>query len=312
MSATIANIVLTGICMFVRPDTHSNPHSALFMEGRTDRKGNQYPDAMKHHVFLIINSDLHQIDGDGLTYETMSDSTGSNYWIFTLDDSLVEVASVMQEDSLCAHDMNQIASLADVWPRIIGGAHPGSPDLQLPHRTAALKYRVNSRFALKAGELAPSYVNSDQWLFQPGVTFHAAKQGWIPQEVTLSTTLDEDALELSVRDVMSGTLNAVISVKPNSGTQINVVLANVPHDDLLPNSTCANYDCQANPDHPCCTDHHFELYYRAYDDPPDHPPVPHRLPTKVSPPPLTGSCEKGQVANFFRVGGPNCGPEQYP
>jgi hypothetical protein len=302
-----SHIILTGICLFVAPDKKSPPESVVFMDGRTDRTGGTIDPAMVHHVYLAIEDKDYTAIADpaGVVPErTVIGDGGRNFTVFTLDDAVITPLAVKQGSIQGL--LPTVTHLSDVWPKMMGGAHTPNAHLREARRDPSLEHRVNSRLILAGGDVSVSYRNGDVWEFDPNVLFHATMSQAIPQEVRFNSTIIGGALALEIREASTLELKTAITITPKSGTDVTVLLANVPAADLFPTDTCTTeIDCLVQPDHACCTDHHFELYYDAFDSPPSKPPIPHK---KV----IVKTSALPQEVLLFRVGGANCGPAQQP
>lgn len=293
MSDLAARIVFTGICMFVHPeDGVKPPEAALFMK------------TPGHHVYLAVRADLYELTQTGsLTIRTVPGDMGVDYNVIQLDEKIIAVTSVVKEGAVVVDDLQYVPSMGKVWPRMFFGHHTGAAELHEP-LINALKDRISSRFNLTSGRLKNTYVSEYEWQFRPKVMTRHQLQQRIAQEVTLESTLVGDALELSIRNRLTGDLESVLKIKSPGGFDVVVLLANVPERDLFPKVVCNEANaCETHPE--CCADPHFVHYYNAFNDPPDKPPVPFRLPAGSSSPEM-------KDLQLYRAGGANCGPTQYP
>jgi hypothetical protein len=324
MADIFSHIVLTGICLFLRPEAGRPPEAAVFMEGRKSAAAD-----MQHHVYLAVNAedyDVRQTPDGALTPDIRPDAGGRKYRVYTLDDRLIRIKTTAKESVVKDELENSaVPHLGEVWPQMTGSAHSINKKLHLSKRDPELKDRVNGRLELPSGTLKVAYTNvHDEWTFIPSVPFNPQVKGPIPQEVTLDQTLVDSnpAIQLEIMNVDDASLVTVLTITRSTkhpGGDLLVLLANVPKADLFPSTRCTDVDCQIanNSTRDCCVDHHFKLYYNAFDRPPRNPPIPHKtaqlpiiLPNQMAPPsmilPHDGSTE------LFQVGGANCGPAQQP
>jgi hypothetical protein len=303
MFDVISQIVLTGICLLLRPDAATPPEAAVFLDGRNEHA--------VHNVYLVVDYELYEVTSStGNPIQPEIGDGGKNYYVIQLENNLIEVASIVTDGGLDDSKIDKVPHLGKAWPRmIIGGGHKEVKELHQPKRDPRLVGYVNSRLQLTHGTLKVTYADPDLWRFAPGVMLNPTYELAIPQEVTLESNLVEDSLRLAVRDIDDLELKYILTIKPLDAntTEIRVLLANVPKTDLFPTDVCrTEVVCEQTPDHPCCTDHHFKLYYKAFSDQPGNPPIPHKLP-KVS-----ALMNASTAVKLFRVGGANCGPAQQP
>jgi len=309
MPEIVTHIILTGICLFVRPDAMKPPEAALFMDGRTDLQGKPVTPEHEHHVYLAVNTDEYtldlytQQDQTPLHYEDMVGTMGAHFRVVTLDDTSIEVASVVSEGEVTA-DLTDVPSLREAWPKMVGGAHKEAKELHQHHGQVPLKGRLNARLELVYGNLKARQTNADVWVFDPDVRFHTPRTGTISQEVDFYAHVQGDSLRLAIRAAGNGALRSIVTITPidASATKLEVLLANVPKKDLFPNNSCKTIDCKVEKQNICCADHHFALYYKAFNKPPSAPPIPHKQPDAIVPGPF----------GLHRVGGADCGPAQVP
>jgi len=315
MADIMSQIILTGICLFLRPEAGKPPEAAVFMDGRTnlDETASAHP----HHVYLVIDQSAYTVNQTKYTDEGLlipavkAGAFGKKFDVYTLDDRLIRIGSPATQGEL-TDDLDNakfpIPHLKKAWPRIMGGGHKEIEGLHLSKRPDALKNLVNARFELLSGDLNVSFANDDQWQFAPGVLFHTRLEGEIPQEVTLKQTLVDDGVNFLIYDFSKAKLTHALKVKPKSGNTVTVLLANVPENDIFPSDSCVTeVDCLKDPENICCKDHHFSIYYKAFENQPGDPPLPHKLPNALA----LGLPHDGS-APLFRVGGANCGPAQQP
>jgi hypothetical protein len=288
-----ATIVFTGICLFLRPDGGGPPHWAHFMDGRQHG-------CDPHNLYLAVDHakyTIHQLPVEqSLPVDCYPDKDGHLFSVVRLDGTLIEVASIVKEGLVTERDLADVPRLGDVWPKmIIGGCHKEAAELHHDKWHDKLKNRVNSRFRLRVGDLAVRYMDYQAWRFEPVVPMRPAREGYIPQEIGLQVTPLEKGLDLEIRDTVTNELKVLLQIRPKdeSAHEMLVMLANVPVDDLFPKD---------EPD-PNETDHHFTIYYKAYDDPPNDPPIPHKIKSAVRPDAFPG---------LERAGGANCGPAIQP
>jgi len=293
--STVARLVLTGICMFSRPEANKPPDAALFMDGRSH--------AAAHHVFLAVNAEKYDVTDTGtLPLEDWTDAGGTKYTVVKLDDLLIQVNSTVLEHVVNASNF-KVTEISRVWPRIMFGAHSRAAALRTFPRDPSLRTRLNARLNLPHGTLETRPPDPTQWQFDPNVFLHRHVETPIAQEVTMTSTIDGSSLMLGVYNFDNDHPMDVITITPRPGVkEIETLLANVPRDDVFAAGSCANVDCTQTPDHICCTDHHFALYYNAYARQPRRPPVPHRI--------LSGGAPTDDLVHLQRVGAANCGPTE--
>jgi len=304
MNEILSHIVLTGICLILRPDAASPPKAVVFPQGRSNASGPLNPE---HNLYLAVEEtpyEITQLPINTLPVKRMVGYGGKYYSVIVLNERLLEVTSV-KEGSL-EDAIDGVPRIRDIWPRILGGPHKEPAELHLDKRPASLKERINSRLKLPNGKLSIRYNSVDRWRFEPGVLFHSNLETRIPQELQVVSTILGSGLTFAVRDAETNDLQVLLTITPKTGKVVTALLAHVPKEDLFPNDVCkTEVDCSKQAHHICCTDHHFALYYKAYDDPPNDPPVPHKL--------LQGAIAPGDPSVLLaRVGGSNCGPVQFP
>jgi hypothetical protein len=311
----LATIVITGICMFVRPKADEPPRSALFMEARKDRQGSPVPEP--HHVFLAIDADKYHVTNTAPPEDQPDNWTsphGGNFTVFVLDDKSIDVA-VQSAGPVDDHDLT-VTTMKQAWPRIPYGGHSCAKELRDDEmeRPAKLRNRVNARLRLRSGTLHTMETSSAIWRIEPKVMLRSQFEGKISQEVEWEVRpKNAGRLDLTVYDYDNTSSHFDITISPIvSGDEIRVLLANVPDTDLFPANSCINVDCAASPHDICCMDHHFVYYYNAFDNPPSDPPLPHRVANPSAHPVNVAVAPDGSAVHLFRVEGSNCGPTQWP
>lgn len=313
MPDIVSHIIVTGICLFVRPNTTDPPKRAVFMEGRRDRRGQILEGCNQHHLYLAVENRKYEIDQDPpnkIDFEKVVGTGNRSFMVAVLDDYHLQVTSAVRETQV-KDAIGDLPHLGRVWcHRISGDARAVNPDLYLDRRSKAMQNRINSILTMPNGEAKIRFNSLAEWGFSPRMFPRSEVVGTIPQEVSLDSTLQGDALEISVSDVDDRTLVTKIRIKRRDSFfgDISVLLANVPDKDLFPDDACmASVDCAKSPHHICCTDHHFALYYNAFDDPPNNPPIPLRRSRT-----MTSELSADPRTFLYREGGGDCGPANQP
>ena len=176
-----------------------------------------------------------------------------------------------------------VPRLRDVYP----GEHALNPAYLAKSPDPDL---VTMRFELPRGTLRTGFITPDKWEFRPSIETPIRRE--LAQEVILDVATTAP-LALTLQDFRTKSERVL---KFNRRDPV-VTIGNTPEFDIFPDGSHA---------HTMAVDHHFELYYRVYKEPPAVKPIPNRI-------------EGGRVpgGGRFRVAvnrpsGVNCPPARVP
>lgn len=318
-------IIMTGICTFIGADVGDNnrPMTAVFANAR-----HHFPE---HHVSMLIPEDEYIVETD-VYLESLTNELGQRYHAIVLDGRSITLAGVtatefelaepvLSERALEEKRPTTLQELESVrWIPSLGRSWPRFFPLRAARRMregflskAADSQLVGASFELPNGRLASNWVSGDVWEFSPRSWTRRRYRTAIAQEVKLDTRVSGNVVHFDLCELRTQSHCGYVRIHrrdPQKHTEpIQIVLANVPDEDRLPNSItfcgeCGTSECKASNDpFPCtCVDHHYANYYDALSSKkPKKPSLPRRVRRD---PPLR------PVA--MRVGGGNCAPTTYP
>lgn len=316
-------VIITGVCTFVGADVGDNnrPLTAVFPNASHHRPF--------HRVSLIIPDDEYDVESEPAA-KVKQNEMGKRFRIVSLDNRIVALGGVtapefrvvraISEEAARKHRPMDLKDLESVkWIPSLGHSWPRFFPIRSTRRirpgffsTAADPNLVAATFELPNGILTSHWVSGDVWRFGPRSWMHRAYETAIAQEVRFQTTVRSKTVHFDLFDLETRTYSGFVRITrkgPEETEPMQVVMANVPDDDLLPDSIifCGEYstsECKdKNDPFPCtCVDHHFSNYYHAMtSNMPERPSLPRRVERF---PPL--------LPVALRVGGGNCAPSGYP
>src|ERR1044071_4800430 len=327
MSGEMIRVIFTGICTFVGADVgHNNrPVTAVFANASHHQPA--------HYVNMIVANDDYVIDTDAPSEELVS-PLGRPFRVIRIDGKSIALAGVTETGlkysqvvlSKEAEEQHRPTNILEVesvkWIPSLGRSWPRMWPLRAARRMRRGFFSVDSdphlvsaSFELPGGMLASNWVSSDIWRFTPRSHTRFRYVTATAQEVRFDTKIGTDVVHFDLCDLQTRRPCAYVHIKRRkpagrNDPPIQVVIANVPDEDRLPDSivfcgACASSEgaLKAEDPAPCtCVDHHFSNYYDALTDQlPERPSLPRRIATG---PPL--------VPTALRVGGGNCPPSDYP
>jgi hypothetical protein len=329
VSSEIVRVIFTGICTFVGANVGHNdrPLTAVFPNASHHEP--------KHYVSMIVSKDDYYVDTDVASAAPLYSQLGKEYLVIPIDGRTIALEGVVDADhevhlthvdlSEEAKRQHRPATMDEMrsvdWIPSLGRSWPRMWPFLITRRMQPAFYEViadpklvAASFELKGGTLESHWVSSDVWRFTPRSRTRRPYETATAQEVRFDADVTSDVVRFDLCDLVTAKPCAYVRIRrrypPDDSTdRIQVVIANVPNEDRLPESIvycgdCGTSECPLKDldPAPCtCVDHHYSHYYEAMRRQiPDRPSLPRRINTG---PPI--------IPTALRVSGGNCPPGDY-